>query len=135
MLNNYPDLDENLKINLLMAGHEFLRVLSEVSDPECAQTVFNGLADHVHVDFKHDLFMRMLAGTMGKVVLRSVGSGSIIDCIKIIRQHTNMGLKEAKDLVYQARTGGYAELTMLNPRYRVKLIEDLRSVGCTVNGI
>lgn len=134
MLNNYPDLDENQKINLLMAGHEFLRVLSEVSDADCAQTVFNALADHVHVEFKQDLFVRMLAGNLGKAVLRSVGP-SVIDCIKIIRQHTNMGLKEAKDLVDQARTGGYAEFPVLNPHYRAKLIEELRGVGCTVNGI
>jgi hypothetical protein len=128
---DYTELDEAQKVHLLLAGHNFLQALCAVCDAACAQTVFDALADHVHPSFKLDLLMRMMSGGMGKVRLTSVGT-NMITCIKIIRSHTSLGLKEAKDLVDQARIGAGAELIVANHDARSQLVQQLRAEGCTV---
>jgi ribosomal protein L7/L12 len=128
---NYTELTEDHRNNLILASHNFLKTLASVSDADTAQTMWCALADHIHPDLKNDLFMLMLTGNFQKLVITRLGP-NMIDCIKIIRSYTNLGLKESKDIVDAARDRGRGEISLTSPENRVKLAQDLRQAGCTV---
>jgi ribosomal protein L7/L12 len=128
---DYTALSDEHRSKLTLASHNFLKTLAEISDAETANEMWGALADHIHPNLKNDLLMLMLTGSLQKIVITNLGP-NMIDCIKAIRTHTNLGLKEAKDIADNARYRGKGEVNVYNPVNRLQLAEDLRRLGCEV---
>jgi ribosomal protein L7/L12 len=130
---NYDTLTTNQRANLIIASHTLLRTLAEIAGADAANDAWGVLADTIHPNLKNDLLMRMLTGDFQKVVITGVGT-NFINCIKVVRTYTNMGLKEIKDLLDDARYKGRCEFNVFDPIKRQQLITELTEQGCTVIG-
>lgn len=128
---DYEKLTSEQKFELLTNGHQFLRALCEVADNDVANEVWSQLADIVSPVYKQDLLMHLIVGKLDDVVLTGVGP-NVINAIKVVRAYTNLGLKEAKDLVDTARFVGKSKIKLTNPSHRNNMIRELRECGCTV---
>ena len=131
---DYPNLSPEQKQHLLNSSRDFLTTLAELSPAETAHQVWEALSDTIHPDLKLDLFMQMLTGHGGgSIIIISTGS-EFINCIKLIRAYSGLGLKEAKDLADLARTSGgnTARFKLLSGQSRNACIRDFSDIGARV---
>lgn len=66
---------------------------------------------------------------MGKIVLNSCGSNSV-ECIKIVRELTGLGLKESKDIIDEVQKGIPFSLEV-SPGSEYDIIEQFNSIGAS----
>ena len=130
---DYPNLSPEQKQYLLNSSRDFLTTLAEISPADTAHQVWNSLSDIIHPDLKLDLFMQMLTGHgSGSILILSTG-GEFINCIKLIRAYSGLGLKDAKDLADLARAGGNAaRFKLLSGQSRNACIRDFGNIGARV---
>ena len=132
-LTDYDQLPADIRDNLINASLDFLRALAACSSAEAADAAWNAIADTVHPSLKYDLLMRLLTGDGGQSVMLNDCGNNIINCIKIIRQYTNMGLKDAKDLCDQLRVGFPQRIRLVNWRQRRACLTDFQAAGVTAH--
>lgn len=134
LLSNYTNLDTNRREDLITASWDLMRALTDAAGPSAAETMWNQLADIVNPELKHDLLLRMITGDLGGRIVRISGIGqNMIQCIKIIRAYTNMGLKEAKDVCDVVRSGRTQSIQLTDWNQRGRCVRELRDAGATVN--
>lgn len=103
----YTDLSERDRGELLAATAEYLKVFTTIFGPERGTELFDTLGPALGQDLRGELMFSMLTGNVpGKVTLRKVDSAQAVPLIKVIRQFTGCGLKEAKDCYDRVRNGG-----------------------------
>lgn len=128
---DYENLTTDQKNQLLSDGHYFLRALCDVGGAELANDIWSQLADIVSPVYRKDMLMHLLVGELGPVVITNPGPNKI-NTIKTIRQYTNLGLKESKDIVDAAHYNGKGQISINDPNMRRAFIADLKAIGCQV---
>lgn len=128
---DYENLPSDQKDQLLSYGHSFLQVLCDAGGAELANDIWTQLADIVSPVYRKEMLMHLLVGGLGPVVITNTGPNKI-NAIKIIRQYTNLGLKESKDIVDAAHYNGKGQISINDPSKRRAIIADLQAIGCQV---
>lgn len=128
-LTDYDQLPADIRDNLINASLDFMRALAACASAEAAEAAWNTIADTVHPSLKYDLLMRLLTGGGGQSVMLNDCGNNIINCIKIVRQYTNMSLKDAKDLCDQVRVGFPQRVRLVNWRQRQACLADFQMAG------
>ena len=132
-LTDYDQLPADIRDNLINASLDFMRALAACSSAEAADAAWNAIADTVHPSLKHDLLMHLLTGEGGHSVTLTDCGNNFINCIKTIRQYTNMGLKDAKDLCDRVRGGAPQSVRLDNWRQRRACLADFQAAGATAH--
>jgi len=85
---------------LINSGIRFLRDLQTDLGTEIGLAVWDKLREAMGDEISGQVLFGILKGNMGDTIrLESVVHGRLINTIKIVREFTGIGLKDAKDLV------------------------------------
>lgn len=115
-INNNPDYP-----CLISDGIQFLESLSRIYGPERAHEVWLSMKDAMGREVQMDIFSAMLKGDIGgRINFRVVNSNSAeaVNTIKVIREYSGCGLKEAKDLWDKAKSSRNWEAIEYNASYQ-----------------
>ena len=132
---NYSELTPEQQEELVVSGTEFMRVVTETWGPEKGMELWDSIATTVGSDFKGAVFFTMLTGEhIGDVRLLNADVQQYVEVIKVVRNYTGYGLKEAKDACDRVR-GTYnrtspEKLPLVNKRLRKEFVKKLRDLGC-----
>lgn len=133
----YNTLAPEQQEDLIVAGTDFMRTVTEIWGPEAGMEMWDTIATTVGQDFKGAVFFTMLTGThLGDVRLTDANVLQYVEVIKIVRKYTGFGLKEAKDACDRCRwDAGYTsshveKLPVANKALRKDFVKDLKALGC-----
>jgi len=128
-------LSENQTDRIVGAGIELMAAITEAYGPEDGLKTWDQLADVLGEDIKHAIFLSMLMGrTSGVAIIpghkgyRNSPGAKYVEFIKIIRRHTGMGLKEAKDYCDEIDAGLTKNLS-IGFKERREFISELAEIG------
>lgn len=129
-------IPEDHKSQIISAGIEFLRSITEAYGAEEGMTLWDAIANTLDPDVKGQIFFALLCGEGGDVIhIKSFKpdfqSHQAVPIIKSIRTATGLGLREAKDLYDAVRDGKPAKFKVLSGE-RTRFVNELRSLGCIV---
>jgi ribosomal protein L7/L12 len=95
--------------------------------------VWNKMAEHIGTEFHQRVFIAMLSGSTSchiRVVGKDVREkGRFIDLIKVIRQYSGLGLKEAKDIADKINDGSTETVKILKSTDRRHFIDAIKPTG------
>lgn len=132
----YNELTPDQQEDMVIAGTEFMRTVTEIWGPDKGMEVWDGIANLIGADFKGAVFFTMLTGThLGDVRLTKASQNQYVENIKIVRAYTGYSLKEAKDACDRVRSGTnhVEKLPVMNKKQRKEFIQALRDCGCEAN--
>ena len=124
------ELSQMQEEEIVTAGIEFIRVLTEQLGPERGQEAWEAISSALGNDIKGKIFFAMLVGHFPRRVTlhgsrNNLISNNKIPVIKVIREHTGMGLKEAKDVADEVERGRTQHIEVMqagtSPRCRLEL--------------
>jgi hypothetical protein len=120
---------------IISDGIAFIRAITTAYGADEGMKLWDTIASTLDPNVKGKIFFAMLTGTHeDRVTLTgSVAGSNKIACIKIIRQHTGLGLREAKEAYEQAGDYGQKVTLKIDPRNRREMIDDLRQNGMIVS--
>jgi hypothetical protein len=132
---NLENISTDQADRIVGAGIELMAAITAAFGSEDGIQVWNALSDTLGNDFKSAIFMAMLQGrTSGVVVVQpapKLRAGTMfIDTIKVIRQYTGMGLKDAKDFADELNDGRTKTVEIKFDK-RNEFIQGLRNCGVT----
>jgi ribosomal protein L7/L12 len=82
------------------AATRFLRTLKHTHSPEVSVDVYDSLKEILGKNFMGCVLQEMIAERYNRIViLHDIPNGVRIQVIKLLREYTGIGLKEAKDIV------------------------------------
>lgn len=116
-------------------GIAFIRSITVAYGSDEGMKLWDTIADTLDPDIKGKIFFSLLTGSHeDRVILSGAVAGSNkINCIKIIRQFTGMGLSESKNAYENAGDFGQKVVIKVNPKHRRECIDDLRQNGMIVS--
>lgn len=95
-------IPEDHKTAIVSNGLHFLRSITECYGTEKGLELWEQIASILDPDVKGQIFFAMVTGTYNdRIELRGVTPGGMhnaVPCIKAIREHSGLGLKDAKDM-------------------------------------
>ena len=128
----YADLSEKQKDELMKAGMNFMRMITEIWGSDDGMKLWDKIGEGINPDLKGAIFFAMLTGKANfDVTLSKINSSYVIDIIKALRDATGCGLKEAKDVYDNVRDRGPVTFNVPQDN-RSTLISVLRGLGCEV---
>ena len=99
--------------DLIRSGIRFLKDLQNDLGTEKGLEVWDKLRESMGDEVAGQVLFGILRGTHSDIRLTKIGPQKI-DAIKLVRECTGMGLKEAKDLVERVEYNRYPEDLVLN---------------------
>jgi ribosomal protein L7/L12 len=92
--------DDIHKTQAIEAATRFLRTLKYTHSPEVSVDVYDSLKEILGKEFIGCVLQEMIAERYNRIViLHDIPNGVRIQVIKLLREYTGIGLKEAKDIV------------------------------------
>ena len=131
----YTELTPDQQEELISLGIDFMRTITEMWGPEKGMEMWDVISTAVDPEFKGAVFFTMLTGShIGDVRLVCADVPQYVECIKVVRNYTGYGLKEAKDACDRVR-GQYnrsnpEKLPLINKKLRKEFVKKLRDLGC-----
>lgn len=112
-----------------------IRSITTVYGSEKGMELWGTIADTIDPAIKGKVFFALLTGSNeDRVTLSGAVAGTNkINCIKIIRQYTGMGLAESKNAYESAGDYGQKVQLKVNPKHRREMIDELRLNGMIVS--
>lgn len=116
-------------------GIAFLRSITTAYGSDTGMELWDTIANTIDPDIKGKIFFAMLTGSHeDRVTLSGAVAGTNkINCIKIIRQYTGLGLSESKNAYENASDYGQKVPLKVNPKQRREFIDELRLNGMIVS--
>lgn len=116
-------------------GIAFIRSITTAYGSDTGMELWDTIANTIDPDIKGKIFFAMLTGSHeDRVTLSGAVAGTNkINCIKIIRQYTGLGLSESKNAYENASDYGQKVPLKVNPKYRREFIDELRLNGMIVS--
>ena len=106
-----------------------MRSITECYGSEKGMELWTSIADTLGKEVKGEIFFAMVSGEYTTKIKVSGTVADRIASIKTIRTFTGLGLKEAKDISDEMQSGKVVYLKILDPKFRMNAIRELRSVG------
>lgn len=128
-------LPEYHKADIITNGMHFMRAITEAYGADEGLKLWEQIASVLDPDVKGQIFFAMITGEYNnRILLKGVEEDiNVVWCIKAIRAHTGLGLKEAKDLVDRLRSPfGHTEHITVPPEDYNTAYKELRKVGFRV---
>lgn len=131
---NIDDLHEDQKERIISSGIELMSAITDSFGPEEGMKIWEDLSNQFGNEIKHLIFMAMLTGRTSGVVTIN-GDVDIrnrvpyVEMIKIIRNYTGFGLKEAKDVCDMVSSGSSKTIKLIQNKKRADCMKDLRNIG------
>lgn len=130
---NFEHLSQDQHDRIINASLEFMAAITDAFGPEVGIVKWEGIAGCVGDNFKHEMFIAMLAGkTANKINLRwrhiNDTGNQYVEFIKKLRMATGWGLKEAKDFADILKSSGTAKAIEVKSEHRQALIDDFRNI-------
>lgn len=112
----------------------FIRSITTVYGSEKGMELWGTIADTIDPAIKGKVFFALLTGSNEDRITLSgyVAGTNKINCIKIIRQYTGMGLVESKN-AYESTEFGQKVQIKIDPKRRRECIDELRLNGMIVS--
>lgn len=132
LLEQYPTLEDHQKSRLLSLSIDFMQLMYELESPDAAMAIWNSISDTIHPELKNDILVMMLKGQTSLDLRFSNADVNFIGCIKVLRQYTGLGLKEAKDLADLGRGQNVASVRLNSWTQRKNCADDLRELGVRI---
>jgi len=105
-------LSDAARDTVVLSGLQFMRSITEAYGATTGLELWDTIADTLGNDLKGAIFFRLMTGdgdcnvVIYKSATRNAGnSGNFIPYIKLVREYTGFGLKEAKDLCDKTELG------------------------------
>ena len=116
-------------------GIAFLRSITTAYGSDEGMKLWDTIASTLDPNIKGKIFFSMLTNTHeDRVTLSGAVAGTNkINCIKIIRQYTGLGLAEAKNAYENAGDYGSKVVLKVDPKNRREFIDELRQNGMIVS--
>lgn len=126
--------EENMNM-IVSDSIAFIRSITTVYGSEKGMELWGTIADTIDPAIKGKVFFALLTGSNeDRVTLSGAVAGTNkINCIKIIRQYTGMGLAESKNAYESAGDYGQKVQLKVNPKHRREMIDELRLNGMIVS--
>lgn len=129
---NDPQMQKLISVSLTM-----MSTIVDVAGATAGHQMWEVFADAIDPNLKNELLLRLLKGEQTKVYIKNYIAGTIsgtnpnlfINEIKVIREHSGLGLKEAKDIMDAVRAGGVQEVKIIDHTRRMEMINDIKSCG------
>lgn len=134
--------------NVALKGNAFLKALAESEEYgigiQNADAMLDLIKQHVSQTLAGDMLYELLAQSFEeddqrRVLLKDCGvgtiqnqSGSIIPCIKEVRNFSNLGLKEAKDLCVDVKSGHPQFVNYSSLHKKSDVLRAFRNIGALV---
>lgn len=118
---------------VIQDGIAFLESLTRYYGIERGMEIWEKIGEAVGRDVKGKIFFAMISGETSGIVkfrLDDPATHNFVSIIKVVRNHTGLGLKEAKDLVDESRTR--TTTIKIDPIKTRNLVKDLRDLGCRI---
>ena len=112
-------------------GIAFIRSITTAYGSDTGMELWDTIANTLDPAIKGKIFFSMLTGTHeDRVTLTGTVPGAAkINCIKLIRQFTGLGLVEAKNAYENACDYGQSVTIKVDPKQRRAMIDELRQNG------
>ena len=112
-----------------------IRTITLAYGSEEGMKLWGTIADTLDPDIKGKVFFALLTGANEDRVTMSgaVAGTNKINCIKLIRQYSGMGLVEAKNAYESAGEYGSKVTVKCDPKKRREFIDELRQNGMIVS--
>jgi hypothetical protein len=124
------------KQEIIASGINFMRSITEAYGSDEGMKLWDSIASVLDPDVKGQIFFALLTGDYnGIVMINSFNStANRVAMIKAIRtvDRRMPGLKEAKDMVDDLIAKNKAISLEINPRHRIKVLDELRYAGFNV---
>jgi ribosomal protein L7/L12 len=131
----FDDLPSDASDRIVFGGIELMSAITDAFGAEEGLEVWNKMAEHIGQEFHQRVFMAMLSGqTSCHVRLIGKGvrdTGYFIDLIKVIRNYTGLGLKEAKDIADGINNGATETVRLTRSGDRRTFLEEIKKTGVT----
>lgn len=116
-------------------GIAFIRSITTAYGSDTGMELWDTIANTLDPAVKGKIFFAMLTGSHeDRVTLSGAVAGTNkINCIKIIRQYTGMGLAESKTAYENAGDYGQKVVIKVNPKHRRECVDELRLNGMIVS--
>lgn len=113
----------------------FIRSITTVYGSDKGMELWGTIADTIDPAIKGKVFFALLTGSNeDRVTLSGAVAGTNkINCIRIIRQYTGLGLAESKNAYESAGDYGQKVQLKVNPKHRREMIDELRQNGMVVS--
>lgn len=125
--------DEQLE-RIIPAGIDFIRTITQELGAEKGMEFWEELSRCLGDDIKGRIFFEMITGNAGgtKVTFGGVNQlyrNNKIPAIKCIRNHCDLGLKEAKNITDALEAGHAQTMHIVDWRKRRAFVNEMRSFG------
>lgn len=130
-------IPEAHKAEVINSGIIFMRSITEAYGADEGMKLWDAIASTLDPDVKGQIFFTLLVGDYrGEIrvlgMTKQAGQDNFINIIKLFREITNWGLKEAKDAADLVRSGTMQKLPVQVEGKRNQYMRDLRNLGCLV---
>jgi hypothetical protein len=128
------ELTQAQEEEIVAAGIEFIRVLTEQLGPERGQEAWETISSALGNDIKGKIFFAMLTGDHPRRITlqgrrNSQRLNDKIEVIKVIREYTGLGLKNAKDVADNVEWGHNQFIEVMHPGSAMACRVRLRRLG------
>lgn len=126
--------DEHLDA-IVSDGIAFIRSITTAYGSDTGMELWDTIANTLDPSIKGKIFFAMLTGSHeDRVTLTGTVPGAAkINCIKIIRQFTGLGLVEAKNAYENASDYGQTITLKVDSKQRRAMVDELRQNGMIVS--
>lgn len=137
---DFDSIEEPAKSRIVEAGIEFMSAITSGFGADAGFDIWDKFADSVSPVLKTLIMLEVMQSNaktiavIGFMGFRDKMSGQFVPLVKLIRNVTGLGLKEAKDLADTIDGGKDIVLNILNNTSswsRTDIIKGFRSIGLT----
>ena len=119
---------------IIPAGIDFIRTITQELGAEKGMEFWEELSRCLGDDVKGRIFFEIISGNAGgtKVTFGGVNqldNNNRINAIKCIRNHCDLGLKEAKDITDALQAGHAQTMHVVDWRKRGAFVNEMRGLG------
>ena len=129
------DLVYNPNMDVVRSSRYFIKSLCENYGHTKGMEVWDRIREVLGDQAASDIFLGMLTQQYSQVTVSKIGNYKI-EAIKLVREITGCGLKEAKDFVEDIGDRGMTltlDLSNKDEDFVQRWINDMRRIGCTVS--
>jgi hypothetical protein len=132
-------MTELTRDQFIHSAHEFMIAMSQFYGPQRGHELWTALGPVVGDDVQQEIFIRMLqvqsntsAGDMVGFVANPTMRHNSVEAIKVIREASGIGLREAKDNVDAANAGVHCTVRCFSPEQANRLAARLTNLSYQV---
>lgn len=119
--------------NLINDGIQFLHSLTVYYGQEKGLEVWDHINEVIDTEVRAKVLFTLIGNpSRTKIEFKSDSHVNGVSCIKTIRSHTGMGLKDAKDLWDESREVGKRARINIDRKSYKQLRDDLIAIGCQI---